>query len=343
MAAILANPRDSRHVVLSRQFEGASDYGRQCADWDSSFQQIRRGTFKAQLTEAWLGPVQVRHQTFGQSFHWRGAPWRGSRVFASYLPNEGGDLYCNNRPLPANSFVGYGWDQLDRVTCHGGAQLFLVAVDDDLLSSYIMRTYAAELSVRSAQAVIFSPDPALAHSFQQEILSVLRDLTGAPEVLSDFARRRIYQERVLGCIVNALYHFGTSGRSVPPPPTRAYVVDLAVRFMDAHIADRITLDDVCGAVRVSPRTLRYSFEAIMGISPTEYLLACRLNLARDALANPKSQMPIQMAAARSGFWHMGRFAKSYRQMFGERPSETCLRLRGRAATVSSLAANPVSC
>jgi AraC family transcriptional regulator, ethanolamine operon transcriptional activator len=338
---VLANPRASRYVLLSTQFEGASDYGRLCTDWDSSFQQIRRGTFKAQLTEAWLGSVQVRHQTIGQSFHWRGASWRGSRVFASYLPHEGGDLYCNNRPLPANSFAGYGWDQLDRVTCHGGAQLFLVAVDQDLLSSYLMRTYTAES--RSAQAVIFNPDPALAHRWQQEILSILRDLSRAPEVLSDFECQRIYQERVLGCIAETLCHIGASGRSAPPPPTRAYVVDKAVKFMNARVADRITLDDVCGAVRVSPRTLRYSFEAIMGVSPTEYLLACRLNLARDALANPKSQMPIQMAAARSGFWHMGRFAKSYRQMFGERPSETCLRLRGRAPDASSLPANLVGC
>ena len=342
MAATTASTRDYRHVVVSRQFEGASDYGRHCIGWDSSFQQIRRGTFKAYLTEAWLGRVQVRHQTFGQSFHWHGASWKGSKVFASYLPSEGGDLYCNNRPLPANSFAGYGWDQLDRVTCHGGAELVLVAVDLDLLSSYITRTYAAELSARSAQAVIFSPDPTLARSFRQEMLTVLCDLTRSPEALSDVGLRRMYQERVLSCIANALAHLGTSGRSVPPPPTRAYIVDKAVKFMDAHIADRITLADVCEAVRVSPRTLRYSFEAIMGVSPTEYLLASRLNRARDALANPKSQMPIQMAAAHSGFWHMGRFAKSYRQMFGERPSETCLRLRGRAADASNMPAHLVS-
>ena len=37
---------------------------------------------------------------------------------------------------------------------------------------------------------------------------------------------------------------------------------------------------------------------------------------------------VQDAAAAYGFWHMSQFALDYRQMFGERPSETLKRRGG---------------
>ena len=69
-------------------------------------------------------------------------------------------------------------------------------------------------------------------------------------------------------------------------------------------------------------TLRHSFESVLDVSPSRYLLATRLNrVHRDLWASPP-EVSIQQLATRWGFWHMGRFAKYYRDTFGERPSET---------------------
>ena len=49
----------------------------------------------------------------------------------------------------------------------------------------------------------------------------------------------------------------------------------------------------------------------------------RLNAVRSALKRMDSaQVMVADIANEKGFWHMGQFAKDYRQMFGELPSDT---------------------
>ena len=50
-----------------------------------------------------------------------------------------------------------------------------------------------------------------------------------------------------------------------------------------------------------------------------YINAMRLNGARRELMN---RLKVNEAANAWGFWHMGQFAKDYRKLFGELPSET---------------------
>lgn len=44
---------------------------------------------------------------------------------------------------------------------------------------------------------------------------------------------------------------------------------------------------------------------------------------RRELASGGANSSIQCIASRAGFWHMGRFARYYRETFGELPSQTC--------------------
>jgi AraC family ethanolamine operon transcriptional activator len=97
----------------------------------------------------------------------------------------------------------------------------------------------------------------------------------------------------------------------------------------SFVDDRLDADalpsvvDICTALGVSERTLRYAFREYVGLSPVAYLRACRLNRVRAVLAasNPQ-ETKVTQVAMRFGFLHLGRFAGDYKQMFGEMPSET---------------------
>jgi AraC family ethanolamine operon transcriptional activator len=45
------------------------------------------------------------------------------------------------------------------------------------------------------------------------------------------------------------------------------------------------------------------------------------------LISPPSSETVTEVAFRWGFWHLSRFAREYRSMFGESPSETLRRRR----------------
>lgn len=70
---------------------------------------------------------------------------------------------------------------------------------------------------------------------------------------------------------------------------------------------------------VSRRTLQYACQKTLGVKPTSYLRAVRLSGVRKELHHARS---VSEAATRWGFWHFGRFARDYRTMFGELPSQT---------------------
>jgi AraC family ethanolamine operon transcriptional activator len=72
---------------------------------------------------------------------------------------------------------------------------------------------------------------------------------------------------------------------------------------------------------VSRRTLQYSFQDVLQMSPVAYLRALRLNGVRRDL-QAAGDAPVGDVAARWGFWHLSRFAADYRRLFGERPSDT---------------------
>jgi AraC-like DNA-binding protein len=86
------------------------------------------------------------------------------------------------------------------------------------------------------------------------------------------------------------------------------------------------LVDICEAIGVTDRTLRVHCQEHLGTSPHRYLWLRRMNQARRALtqANATTQTVTEIAND-YGFGELGRFAVSYRKLFGESPSVTLRR------------------
>lgn len=90
----------------------------------------------------------------------------------------------------------------------------------------------------------------------------------------------------------------------------------------------VTVRELCEVSGVSWRTLDYAFKDRFGVSPKKYLTVLRLNSAhQDLLASRPGESKVGRVSARWGFWHMSRFARDYRLLFGELPSETLLGAR----------------
>ncbi|OII36674.1 hypothetical protein BIU98_17315 [Curtobacterium sp. MMLR14_010] len=103
-------------------------------------------------------------------------------------------------------------------------------------------------------------------------------------------------------------------------------VELAQAYLAEHCGDQVTLAHLCGATGVSARTLQTAFLRHTDSTPMTYLQHMRLDRVRIALqlADPGS-VTVATVAREWGFRHMGRFAGTYLQRFGEYPGET---LRG---------------
>lgn len=96
-------------------------------------------------------------------------------------------------------------------------------------------------------------------------------------------------------------------------------------YLRQYPAEPVYVLDLCRVTGISQPTLFRAFTQTLGIGPKEYLQIRRLHLSRQRLLHPDHTDSVQDVAYDLGFWHLGRFSRAYRAMFGETPSNTLRR------------------
>jgi AraC family ethanolamine operon transcriptional activator len=107
------------------------------------------------------------------------------------------------------------------------------------------------------------------------------------------------------------------------------LVQRAEAYLRTNTGTAITIAGLSRVVGRSERGLRNAFYGVHGMSPKRWLVTERLRAVRQALCSASdATATVTSIAVDHGFCELGRFAKTYKQQFGEAPSET-LRGTGR--------------
>jgi transcriptional regulator GlxA family with amidase domain len=113
----------------------------------------------------------------------------------------------------------------------------------------------------------------------------------------------------------------TTATSIAP-----FFVRRVEHFIEENARCAISLADLAGVAGVSMRALQLGFRRFRNTTPTAYLRALRLELARSELARAgREGGSVASVATVCGFGHIGRFAGDYQTRFGESPSQTLRR------------------
>ncbi len=107
---------------------------------------------------------------------------------------------------------------------------------------------------------------------------------------------------------------------------RCDLVQRATALFRADVHRPYDSESICALMGISERVLQLSFRQCLGVSPSRWNMALRLNLARRALLRRGGRnLSVTHVAAQFGFDHLGRFAEQYGKHFGESPSLTLRR------------------
>lgn len=169
-------------------------------------------------------------------------------------------------------------------------------------------------------------DPVAAEALAAAYAGAAALVDDPPEIMGRPDCARILALSMREMVASALTSHGVE--LAPGRATREAlrVVRGAEEFLRAHLARPITRDELCEALAVSRRKLQDAFVAVLGMSPSAYLKMRRLVLARRALLADEGGTPqVKSVALSHGFWHFGYFARDYRGLFGETPSQTLAR------------------
>lgn len=108
------------------------------------------------------------------------------------------------------------------------------------------------------------------------------------------------------------------------------LISLVLELIGSKPDARVSMQELERETGVSARAIHYGFKKYLGVSPMRFMHLRRLQKARQALSNqPADAVTVTQVATDLGIWDLGRFAKSYREVFGELPSITLRRNRNR--------------
>jgi AraC-like DNA-binding protein len=147
----------------------------------------------------------------------------------------------------------------------------------------------------------------------------------APDILANPQVARSMEQALIRAMVACLTHPDTNDRQ-HSTRIRLAVMQRFEQMLEAHSDEPLHVTDICAGIGVSERTLRLHCQEHLGMSPHRYLWLRRMNLVHRALTRAEATARTVTAIANDyGFAELGRFAVSYRRLFGESPSATLRR------------------
>ena len=125
-------------------------------------------------------------------------------------------------------------------------------------------------------------------------------------------------DRVEGRVQRPSVDWARSGGSPGIPLSTPSSPRRAIEFIDAHLDERITLEDIARYCGLGPFAFSRAFKKEYGITFQEYVVRRRINRARRLLADYR--MSVTKVAEAAGFGDLSHFIRTFRRYVGRSPT-----------------------
>lgn len=127
-----------------------------------------------------------------------------------------------------------------------------------------------------------------------------------------------YREHLLRDILWQVY-LESGDAHLSNPPCGDGLVQAAIGYIQEHLAEKISIEELCHAVGTNPSTLNYRFRRAMDCSAGQYILRERIRLAERLLLGTSYR--VAEIAARCGFENLYYFSNAFRKQMGVSPTQ----------------------
>jgi AraC-like DNA-binding protein len=282
-----------------------------------------RGQFRAGLTKVCFDQLWI--QRFYQNLPLinAGAMKPGRKVFTFFTPAEPQAMRHRGMDVLSGDIIVNNSDEIHQQT-----------EAEFRLGSMSLTTCRLDAACKAITGREFSGSP-LKHLVRPNAapmsqLLKLHEMVGQiattmPEVLEVPEVARLLEQQLIHILVRCLTE-NVSVQMTSGACRHDKIVSRFEEYLEAHPNMPLYLLEMCAAIGVTERTLRIACERHLGMGPIRYLALRRMNLARRALLRAvSSTTTVTRIATEHGFWELGRFAVSYKALFGETPSVTLQR------------------
>jgi AraC family ethanolamine operon transcriptional activator len=157
-------------------------------------------------------------------------------------------------------------------------------------------------------------------SIVRAVESIVSHVTLSEQMIVGAALRQLQSDLLEPFLWAILSHEAESERA---SLSSATIVRKVEDWIEGQPPETMHIADLCRALRLPRRTLQRAFTETISMGPVRYLTVKRLAAVRSELRrSDPAATTVTDIATKFGFWELGRFARDYGRVFGEKPSET---------------------
>jgi AraC family ethanolamine operon transcriptional activator len=290
--------------------------------------QLAPGPLHGGLLGLRIGPLGLLRVRLFRPVHVAGPKPRGQQVIAVPLEAQGraGPLRAHGELLPQGCLFGLHPRGEIHLTTPAVTDLAVVMLASSHFREWALALGGPELDERTLSRNWVPLDGAGHRRLRSQLARIFSQVMERPELPARPGWERRTAGDLMPLLVEALVQGAQLQSLLRRQPARIELVKAAQRWMTEHPQQPITLDSLCREVHAGRRSLIQGFHDHLGMGPMAYLKGLRLHaLRRQLLRADPGETRIHHLAADWGFLNPGHFARDYRRLFGERPSETLAR------------------
>jgi len=285
---------------------------------DVEIVQLNPGKLEGSVKHFGVGNLVITLGRFSSEVRMRGTLHQEKIVLGTILDSAGLSTQWWKDVQVGDVGIFPACGEFDAIHSGRTAYLAVSITLPDLLSVLGDEEHLADPSFWNKKRLC-KPDPRTGTEMLQQltgIISAVEHRTAPSDRAADFLQRSIIESFVAG-LTSAL------PQASPRAYTGARLVTQTDDYIDAAGGRPVHISELCGALKVSRRSLHRAFTDTLGIGPAAYLRRRRLSAIQSVLSRCDSaSLSIGDLALEYGFPETGRFAAYYRAHFGETPSET---------------------
>ena len=186
------------------------------------------------------------------------------------------------------------------------------------IQPYFLWNVCSDFIENSYLRLLIQPELPIRHCFHDKAkyMEEMRELMKEPEANRFRIRRDLVDLLSILLFENALPEGVGESDSISP---KVEDIQNAICYIQEHLTEALSLNDLAHAANMSRSHLSTHFKMITGISPYEYLIIQRIELAVTLLR--ETNLSVTETAQNCGFTNLANFNKAFKRITGMTPRE----------------------
>jgi AraC family ethanolamine operon transcriptional activator len=287
------------------------------------YTQLFSGQLSAHFSDANLDNLQIMRESFNVGAQVEAAPPAHLLPFGFIPPTVKDFNFCGYKPQK-NSFVQASGGKWDVSFKQKFDYIGTVFDKKSFISGYEALTGTPFMeSLTQSKISLTTEYDGMAYAVG--VCETLEKLHRNTQLINEPHIVNLLSSNILKLTINALVPSIAETETLKPLSKRIKGVKHVIDYLQVSVHELPNMQTLCTIANLSERTLQYGFLEYIGLTPIEYMRVLRLNHVNFELKLATSKTKITDIALKWGFIELGRFARDYKSLFLELPSDTLMK------------------